>query len=358
LEGACFGTAESLADIAGSGAVTTSSQRRPKEIWPSRLSSRSAWQPGWGTKYRGSWIQWSFGDNKVITQVLTRGRRGKFSGSKQKKCSKWVSYLCWTVYKGSWKGRGWLTSFQLHYRPWEPAGTTPRWRIFPRTFAGNMDSWNIKAHAVDPPIVASDIRIVVKRWSRQPALRADVRGCDYFDIGKIKGPPGHVGQGGSIGEKGYFGAPGKNGRVGRTGAKGFPGSRGAQGPPGPPGKAVKPVDCRWGSWSAWSACSKTCGSGYYRRERSLATLPQNGGKDCSGDAYVHDICMTKACPASLLGDDNSEDNSGDDEGGGTRNEALHPARSSAAPPASRGAWVLFTACLATLLRGPTAAAAG
>ena len=56
------------------------------------------------------------------------------------------------------------------------------------------------------------------------------------------------------------------------------------------------VDCKWGDFDGWSRCSKTCGSGIEIRSRLIATVAQNGGKDCEGDAKEVRACNEQDCP--------------------------------------------------------------
>jgi len=326
LQGACLEATQSLSDIAGASAVSYSSSRNLFKLWPVQLMSKEAWQPSLLTHWNKSWVQWSFGYNKVITRIQTRGNKGKKWKWLKYKCANLKCRWVWTT---ACPTCGWTKSFEVLYHTFEPAGLPVSWARYPMKFTGNTDTNTIVDHVLDPPLVASDIRIVPKRWFKMPSLRADIKGCEYFDVGKVRGPGGGTGKQGLVGEHGWPGPPGKTGEPGSDGERGYQGEGGAKGPPGPPGRKPKSIDCEWGSWSPWSACSKSCGGGYFRRERIYATLPQNGGKDCSGDAWAHDICAIEACPfmltpdtagssgeaqASLLGDDSSGGE--DDERGG------------------------------------------
>lgn len=93
----------------------------------------------------------------------------------------------------------------------------------------------------------------------------------------IKGPRGPAPFG--RGPTGPPGIPGLNGGIGPEGAKGKKGPRGKN------LKSVKKVNCKWGDWSEWQPCSKTCGDGVQKRERSHLERPQGGGKSCEGSYF-------------------------------------------------------------------------
>ena len=57
-----------------------------------------------------------------------------------------------------------------------------------------------------------------------------------------------------------------------------------------------PVDCTWDSFGEWSSCTKSCGGGEKTRKRSILTPASDGGQDCKGPAIEKDWCNTNACP--------------------------------------------------------------
>lgn len=65
-----------------------------------------------------------------------------------------------------------------------------------------------------------------------------------------------------------------------------------------PCNAEAEIPCVWGQWSRWSACSSLC-NGHQERHRSIVTLPQHGGKACSGPQKVVRGCNldTATCRA-------------------------------------------------------------
>jgi len=58
----------------------------------------------------------------------------------------------------------------------------------------------------------------------------------------------------------------------------------------------KPVDGKWGDYGDWETCSKTCGKGVQRRERSCDDpKPENGGKVCEGEDKEEQECNPQSC---------------------------------------------------------------
>lgn len=104
------------------------------------------------------------------------------------------------------------------------------------------------------------------------------------------GPPGI---GGSQGNDGGPGLTGTNGTVGLKGDNGDPGFTGDDGPIGPAGSPGTGINCAWSSWSTWSPCTVTCGIlGFMRQDRTVATIPQNGGMTCNGSSFNFSNCPT------------------------------------------------------------------
>lgn len=109
------------------------------------------------------------------------------------------------------------------------------------------------------------------------------------------GPPGDRGPLGLVGEEG---APGEQGKRGPPGKHGWPGKRGRQGLPGDPGIdawSPPPTDCQWGHWDIWEECSRSCGGGSQRRERSVKVAAMDGGNDCKGLRFQVQDCNTNVC---------------------------------------------------------------
>ncbi|XP_062621236.1 A disintegrin and metalloproteinase with thrombospondin motifs adt-1-like isoform X2 [Saccostrea cucullata] len=53
------------------------------------------------------------------------------------------------------------------------------------------------------------------------------------------------------------------------------------------------VDGAWSQWMQWTICSSTCGNGTKTRARACdSPPPSNHGKDCVGDAYETEPCVT------------------------------------------------------------------
>jgi hypothetical protein len=58
-----------------------------------------------------------------------------------------------------------------------------------------------------------------------------------------------------------------------------------------------PVNGGWGVWTPSGICSKTCGSGVQRFERTCDNpQPKNGGYPCYGDDFKTEPCNTHCCP--------------------------------------------------------------
>ncbi|XP_069125648.1 sushi, von Willebrand factor type A, EGF and pentraxin domain-containing protein 1-like [Argopecten irradians] len=61
---------------------------------------------------------------------------------------------------------------------------------------------------------------------------------------------------------------------------------------------VAVVDGEWSVWSNWTTCSTTCGEGTTSRVRLCnSPTPDNGGKNCQGDAIEYDTCILENCTA-------------------------------------------------------------
>ena len=64
-----------------------------------------------------------------------------------------------------------------------------------------------------------------------------------------------------------------------------------------------PVNGRWSAWSDWSSCTKLCGTGTQRSQRTCTQpAPDHGGRECRGkDSRMRD-CNTEPClPGTLIG---------------------------------------------------------
>ena len=55
------------------------------------------------------------------------------------------------------------------------------------------------------------------------------------------------------------------------------------------------VNCVWSNFTEWSLCSVPCGNGTQTRGRSVITLAQNGGTNCTGDATETTPCNPDPC---------------------------------------------------------------
>ena len=55
------------------------------------------------------------------------------------------------------------------------------------------------------------------------------------------------------------------------------------------------LDCKWNDYTPWSKCSKTCGTGTRKRERTVIQEAKNGGKECKGLSIETDNCTLPSC---------------------------------------------------------------
>eukprot|EP00929_Paragymnodinium_shiwhaense_P121881 TRINITY_DN942_c0_g1_i1.p1 TRINITY_DN942_c0_g1~~TRINITY_DN942_c0_g1_i1.p1 ORF type:complete len:1559 (-),score=404.24 TRINITY_DN942_c0_g1_i1:474-5150(-) len=54
--------------------------------------------------------------------------------------------------------------------------------------------------------------------------------------------------------------------------------------------------CKYSAWQAWGMCSRTCGTGYRHRERTIAKTAKRGGDLCEGQLEELGTCSMSACP--------------------------------------------------------------
>lgn len=63
-----------------------------------------------------------------------------------------------------------------------------------------------------------------------------------------------------------------------------------------PSPCKVPVHGNWGAWGGWSACSKTCGGGTMFKSRTCSNpAPQNGGRTCAGLSTQSQSCNSSPC---------------------------------------------------------------
>ena len=56
-----------------------------------------------------------------------------------------------------------------------------------------------------------------------------------------------------------------------------------------------PINCEWDDFNDWGQCSKSCGGGIQRRNRSRLVEAKDGGKDCDGKSVMFQLCNTQDC---------------------------------------------------------------
>lgn len=191
--------------------MTTSSHRSSGWKKAIRLNAAGHWAPKRPRK--GEWVRWNFKGNKVITQLRVQGATGWWCSSCQA-VHRRRSWLGRRRRVGTWRNRGWLSDLQLQYHEKGPV----YWRKYDNKF-GNYDPSTPVTFHLNPPIVAQEVRLVVKKWSLIPGLRADFWGCDFFDLHRLHGPPGLPGKSGVPGPPGNIGEQGKDGAQGLSGKK-------------------------------------------------------------------------------------------------------------------------------------------
>jgi hypothetical protein len=59
------------------------------------------------------------------------------------------------------------------------------------------------------------------------------------------------------------------------------------------------VDCVMSSWSTWTSCTKTCGSGNTQRTKQISTQPLDGGVACTAD-FESKACNVQLCPIDCV----------------------------------------------------------
>lgn len=67
------------------------------------------------------------------------------------------------------------------------------------------------------------------------------------------------------------------------------------------GSCGESVDCQWGEWSSFSACSSSCGGGQQFRDRNVAVAPRKNGQLCDAKAKTEIVaCNEFACDESCV----------------------------------------------------------
>eukprot|EP00441_Pelagodinium_beii_P023760 CAMPEP_0197667352 /NCGR_PEP_ID=MMETSP1338-20131121/66005_1 /TAXON_ID=43686 ORGANISM="Pelagodinium beii, Strain RCC1491" /NCGR_SAMPLE_ID=MMETSP1338 /ASSEMBLY_ACC=CAM_ASM_000754 /LENGTH=1174 /DNA_ID=CAMNT_0043246569 /DNA_START=290 /DNA_END=3814 /DNA_ORIENTATION=- len=95
-----------------------------------------------------------------------------------------------------------------------------------------------------------------------------------------------------------------------------------------------PVDCELGSWSPWGVCSATCGGGVRKRGRAKVSLALFGGLECEGNLTGTEPCNEDACAVDcVLGPWTSWSECTKECGGGTtkRNRTMTKALNGGTP---------------------------
>jgi len=232
------------------------------EPWRSRLDNKdSPWCAGHNVL--GEWIRWNFTTPKVVIRITTLGRPDGHES--------------------------WVENFRIAFKQTRDGD----FLMHPQTFTANTDSSTPVSILTEPPFVAHEIKLVITQFSGWPCLRADLDGCEFMDIRKIRGRQGTPGAAGGKGATGPRGEPGQQGPPGPTGLVGLDGAAGEPGPPGEDAPPAYVADCAWASWTIWTPCG--CGGGHKFRTRMFDTWPQGDGKDCTGEPLESVACEVTPC---------------------------------------------------------------
>jgi len=114
-------------------------------MWRSRMdNSGSTWTAEEGDA--DPWIQWDFGTPKQIHKMQTKGRPDS--------------------------SEEWVMNYKLAF---SPDGDT--WTLLDPIFEGNSDKNTLAENSIDPPIVASMVRLYPLKFHEKISLRAEVFGC-------------------------------------------------------------------------------------------------------------------------------------------------------------------------------------
>lgn len=245
-------------------------------MWRARLDNFGTPWCSWHNDIN-QWIQFDFLEDQLLTQVLTRGRHNC--------CAMWVK------------------SFYITY-----ARKNAAWSRYEKVFSANNDQNGLAVNLLDPPIIASVVRLHPTTWQGHISMRADFVGCRFVDPITYRGPPGPpglIGNDGGRGLPGPMGPPGVMGQVGPRGEGGFAGPPGGSGPPGrqgDPGDEAPKVHCIWNAWGTWEGCTKTCNGGLEMRQRYIKVYPQNNGNNCEGPDFEERVCNPEPCASAAEGE--------------------------------------------------------
>jgi hypothetical protein len=117
------------------------------QMWRSRLDNvGSTWQAETAASDSEPWIQWDFGTPKQIQSIQTKGRADS--------------------------GEEYVTQYKLAF---SPDGDT--WTMLDPLFEGNQDKDTVAENTIDPPIVASMLRLYPTQFHEKISLRAELFGC-------------------------------------------------------------------------------------------------------------------------------------------------------------------------------------
>lgn len=121
------------------------------EMWRTRLDNTEAtWSAKSVESDNNPWIQWDFGSPTQIEKIQTKGRGDG--------------------------GQEWVASYKLAFSPY---GET--WTMLDQLFEGNQNTLAMVENKIDPPVVASMLRLYPTDHYGKITLRAEVLGCSAPD---------------------------------------------------------------------------------------------------------------------------------------------------------------------------------
>jgi len=115
------------------------------QMWRSRLTNTDSTWTAESTD-EDPWIQWEFAGPKQIQRIETKGR--------------------------SDTGDQWVTEYKLAF-----SGDGDKWTMVDDTFEANSDKDSMMENTLDPPIVATMLRLYPTNYHESISLRAELFGC-------------------------------------------------------------------------------------------------------------------------------------------------------------------------------------
>jgi hypothetical protein len=96
------------------------------------------------------WIQWDFGSPKQLERIHTKGRADS--------------------------GEEYVMTFKLAF-----SADGEKWTMLDPVFEGNQNAYSLAENTIDPPIVATMLRLYPMKYHEKLSLRAEVLGCPSLE---------------------------------------------------------------------------------------------------------------------------------------------------------------------------------